>query len=165
MLLFRRSVNESDVAIVKTIVESTGFFLPSEVDVAIELVKENLEKGALKSGYNFLFAEQDGNTVGYSCFGPIACTKGSFDLFWIAVNSGARGNGFGSAILKESEITMQSMGCTCVYIETSSKQQYEPTRTFYLKNGYAEAAFLDHFYDTNDGKLIYRKFLPALGSE
>ena len=35
--------------------------------------------------------------IGYVCYGPIACTVGSFDLYWIAVDRRrARGRGSGA---------------------------------------------------------------------
>ena len=63
----------SDLATVRDIVTSTGFFHDHEVDVAVELVEERLRRGDA-SGYYFAFVEVDGRTVAYSCFGPIACT-------------------------------------------------------------------------------------------
>ena len=67
-ITLRYDVQEQDLATVRAIVESTGFFYPAEVDVAVELVEERLRKGEA-SGYFFAFAEIDGRTVGYSCYG------------------------------------------------------------------------------------------------
>ena len=93
-ITLRYDVREEDVVTVREIVESTGFFYPHEVDVAVELVEERLRKGEV-SGYFFAFAELDGRTVGYSCYGPIACTASSFDIFWIAIHSDAQRHGMG----------------------------------------------------------------------
>ena len=83
-ITLRYDVHEQDLVTVREIVESTGFFYPPEVDVAVELVEERLRKGEA-SGYFFAFAELDGRTVGYACYGPIACTASSFDIFWIPI--------------------------------------------------------------------------------
>jgi len=40
--------------------------------------------------------------------------------------------------------------------ETSGRPLYEPTRQFYLKNGYELEATLREFYGSGDDKLVYR---------
>ncbi|MBL8025622.1 MAG: GNAT family N-acetyltransferase [Fibrobacteres bacterium] len=158
-ITLRSEVKPEDCRIVREIIESTGYFGSHEVDVAVELVEENLKKGEVKSGYYFLFAEENGKTIGYTCYGEIACTIGSFDLYWIAVSNDVRSKGLGSLLLIETEKKIREMKGRAIYIETSNKELYQSTRGFYLKNGYSEAAVLDHFYAENDGKVIYRKFI------
>jgi GNAT superfamily N-acetyltransferase len=153
---FRHTVQQADAENVRELIDSTGFFSKAEADVAVELVDERLSKG-LASGYHFLFAEIDGRTIGYTCYGPIACTISSYDLYWIAVHNEVRGKGVGKLLLLESEKRIQNLGGSRIYIETSNKQQYEPTRGFYLNCGYKIEAILDHFYGPSDGKVIYVK--------
>jgi D-alanine-D-alanine ligase len=157
---FRSSVTERDLAAVRQITESTGFFYPEEVDTAVELVEDRLAKGP-RCGYHFLFAEQDGRTVGYTSFGPIACTRESYDLYWICVSGDFRGKGLGTQLLEQTEEAIASYGGTRVYIETSARQLYTPTRAFYLARGYAQIAELEDFYAPGDAKAMYLKVLPA----
>ncbi len=88
---FRKTLRAGDREEVRRLVEATGFFRSGEVEVALELVDENLAKGEEVSGYHFLFAEREGKTLGYLSFGPIPCTLGSFDLYWIVVDPQERG--------------------------------------------------------------------------
>lgn len=155
-LVFRRDVSEEDSRLVRELCESTRFFHAYEVDVAVELVVERLSKGTA-SGYEFVFATLDGETVGYACFGPIACTKSSYDLYWLVVGDRWRGRGYGRALLYESERLMRSLGATRLYAETSSREQYKPTRAFYERCGFRVDALLEDFYDAGDGKVIYVK--------
>ncbi len=157
-LSFRDTVTNADRDHVRRIVSSSRFFTDPETDVAVELVDERLNKG-IASGYHFIFAESEGKTIGYSCFGPIACTVSSYDLFWIAVEEGARGAKLGSRILKRSEETIKTLGGTRVYVETSSRPLYEPTRMFYEKRGYRRETVLEDFYAPGDGKVIYVKIV------
>ena len=46
-----------------------------------------------------------------------------------------------------------------VYIETSNREQYAPTRGFYLRCGYRQEALLKDFYAVGDDKVIYGKVL------
>jgi ribosomal protein S18 acetylase RimI-like enzyme len=154
----RTAVNQGDLERVREIVTSTKFFHDHEIDVAVELVQENLAKGN-ESGYHFLFAELDEKTVAYSCFGLIPCTESSFDLYWIVVHNDYRGLGIGKKLLVLTEQTITEMGGSAVYAETSSQKKYTPTRKFYLGNNYREEARLKDFYMPGDDKLIYVKRL------
>ena len=156
---FRTSVTEKDLKAVRDITASTGFFYDEEVDTAVELVEDRLAKGP-RCGYHFLFAEQDGRSVGYTSFGPIACTRESFDLYWIVVAGDYRGKGLGTRLLEQSEDSIYALGGRRVYIETSARPLYEPTRAFYLARGYSVVAEMEDFYAPGDAKVVYVKVLP-----
>ncbi len=158
---FRNTVSEKDLLSVRRIAESTGFFYPEEVDTAVELVEDRLAKGS-RCGYHFLFAEHEGRAVGFTSFGPIACTKESYDLYWIVVAGDFRGRGLGTQLLEQSEESIASFGGSRVYIETSARPQYAPTRAFYIARGYTLIAELDDFYAPGDAKSMYLKILPSL---
>ncbi len=157
-LTFRDDVRPTDVAAVRVIVSSSGFFSPAEIDVAVELVQDRLANGA-DSSYRFLFANDADRVVGYTCFGLIPCTVSSFDLYWIAVHPQAHGRGIGRELLRRTEVAIVASGGSRVYIETSSRSQYEPTQRFYAACGYREAARLADFYAPGDGKIIYERLL------
>lgn len=160
-IFFRYEVRPADVAAVRSLVARTGFFRDDEVAVAAELVTERLNRGP-ESGYHFVMAEEDGRLSGYVCYGPIACTVSSFDLFWIAVETGLQGKGLGKILLHEAERLIRQMGGARIYVETSSKPQYDTTRLFYERCGYREASVLHDFYAPGDSKVTYLKVLgPA----
>jgi ribosomal protein S18 acetylase RimI-like enzyme len=157
-LRFREEVKPEDIIRVKQIVESTGFFYDYEVPVAVELVEDRLNKG-FNSGYFFLFAEYKDVIIAYSCFGPIACTHNSYDLFWIVTHNDYRGFGIGKILLDRTEELIKQMGGRLLVVETSSKPHYLPTRIFYEKCNYDKAAQIASFYDADDDKVIYTKKL------
>jgi len=162
-ITLRYDVREEDLAIVREIVESTGFFYPPEVDVAVELVDERLRKGEA-SGYHFAFAEVDGRTVGYSCYGPIACTASSFDIFWIAIHCDAQRHGLGKWLMSVTEELIFGQGGERIYVETSGREHYLPTRKFYDRCEYHQIAELPEFYGPGDSKVIYLKTKPTAAS-
>jgi D-alanine-D-alanine ligase len=159
----RREVLPEDLAAVRRIVLSTGLFRAQEVEVAVELVQETLSRGAA-SGYQFLFVERQGRTIGYACYGPIACTASSFDLYWIAVEKGFQGYGIGRILISKVEEQILQEGARRLYVETSSRPDYEPTLRFYLRQGYLRQASLENFYSEGDHKLILVKELASAGS-
>jgi len=160
MQSLRETVRPDDARAVRETVASTGFFSADEVEVAEELVRERLAKGP-ESGYLFLFADDGADTVGYACYGPIACTVGSFDLYWIAVRRGHQGRGLGRALLRATEERIAQVGGRGIYVETSSRVQYHPTRAFYEHFGYRKAAVLADFYAPGDDKVVYCKAVAA----
>lgn len=157
-IVFRHFVRDEDRTAVVCMCRETGFFHEGEVAVAEELVIERLNKGP-SSGYEFIFAEQNGVALGYACFGPIPCTQSSWDLYWIVVSPRFQRTGIGGRLLAEAEQTIRNLGGTRIYIETSGRQQYQPTRRFYEKHGYTVAAALEDFYAPGDPKIIYAKVL------
>jgi ribosomal protein S18 acetylase RimI-like enzyme len=148
---------------VRDLVASSRFFSTHEIDVAAGLVEERLCKG-LQSGYHFLFAEDRRHLLGYTCYGPIACTKDRFDLYWIVVQPQLRGMGLGRRLLIETETLIREMSGERIYVETSSREQYSLTRGFYVSCGYELCAALKDFYSEGDDKIIYMKILgPSTG--
>jgi D-alanine-D-alanine ligase len=159
---FRYELQSEDRRRVRELVASTGVFSAIEEDIAVELVDERIAKGHA-SGYHFVFAEQEGKTLGYACYGPIPLTHGSYDLYWIAVEKNLQGQKIGQRLLGESERLILAAGGRQVYIETSNRSQYAPTREFYLRNGYQQAALLTDFYAPGDDKVIYWKAFKTAG--
>ena len=155
---YRQEVRPEDRQAVGQNVRSTGFFSEEEHLIAVELVDERLAKGEA-SGYFFLFAEEGDRLLGYTCFGPIAGTLHSYDLYWIAVDPNVQGRGIGKQLMAESERLMTERGAHRVYADTSSRSQYESTRAFYRACGYLQDAFLADFYAPGDGKIIFVKIL------
>ena len=155
----RCEVRPSDMDAVKKLVEVTGVFHDFEVDIAVELVEERLRRGDV-SGYHFVLADGDGGRLaGYTCWGPIPCTQGSYDIYWIAVDPQLQGQGLGHALMQETERRIAAVGGRRVYLETSGRADYLPTRRFYDRCGYEVAATLPDFYAEGDDKIVYVKKL------
>lgn len=155
-ITLREAVEPRDLAAVRSIIERTGFFRSDEVAIAVELVDERLSRGEA-SGYHFVFAEQGDEVVGYTCYGDIACTLGSFDLFWIAVDPRFQRHGIGCMLMAAVESRVAALGGRRIYIDTSGKPQYEPTRAFYERCGFRCEARLADFYAPGDDRVIYAK--------
>jgi ribosomal protein S18 acetylase RimI-like enzyme len=156
----REEVKPGDREAVGRLVRATGFFSEEEAGIAVELIDERLTRGEA-SDYFFLFAEQKEHLLGYACFGPIPGSVHSWDLYWIAVDPAAQGKGLGGKLMAQAERLMANRGARLVYADTSSRPQYEPTRSFYLAQGYRQEALLADFYAEGDGKVIFVKVLSG----
>ena len=157
---WRSAVMAHDVGRVRSLIASTGFFNPVEVEIAAELVTERLTKG-IRSGYHFVLAERGASLVAYACYGLIEGTQGSFDLYWIAVSPEEQGRGLGAHAYARAEAAMRKAGAKHIYVDTSSSDRYAGTRGFYQHMGFKEEARLPDFYGPGDAKVIYVKELAA----
>ncbi|CAN5254316.1 hypothetical protein BH24PSE2_BH24PSE2_07890 [soil metagenome] len=155
---FRDTVRQADAPAVQNLVAETGFFNAAEIDLAEELVVERLSKGSA-SGYEFFIAEQASAFAGYVCYGAIAGTLASYDLYWIVVSPQFQKQGLGRALLSKAEQAIWRTGGRRVYVETSSRDQYAGTRAFYSSSGYKAQAVLEEFYAPGDHKMIFVKRL------
>ncbi len=142
---------------IAAILNRSGFFNEEEVALGVSLLDEYLEKG-VASEYYFLFAEEGQEIIGYSCYGPIPGTLFSWDLYWIAVDPDHQRQGCGQLILKKTEELVAGFGGRRIYVETSSRPLYEPTRRFYERAGYREEARLAQYYAPDDDKVLYVKW-------
>ena len=158
-LALRERLEPSDLPALRRLVLETGVFSDAEVDLAVSLAEQALADGAEESGHHFVLATRAGRLLGYSCYGPIDGTQGSFDLYWIVVDAAGQGAGLGRRLLAHSEARMRERGGRRCWVETSGRRDYAPTRTFYERAGYALEARLADFYAPGDDKWIYAKAL------
>ncbi|HUJ28487.1 MAG TPA: GNAT family N-acetyltransferase [Myxococcales bacterium] len=121
--------------------------------VALELVDAAL---AGSPDYELL---ADAQSRAYLCFGPTPMTRGTYDLYWIAVHPAARRAGLGAALIGELERTLRQRGARLVRVETASSGAYDATRKFYPRMGYREEARLRDFYKPGDDLVIYLRRL------
>ena len=153
---YRYSVQAGDKEQVAQVVQSTGFFTEEECAIAVELVEIAL-KHPSSDEYRFIFAESGGVVAGYSCYGRIPLTQSSYDMYWLAVRNTSRRSGIGRQLLKRTEQEIVNEGGTRVYLDTSGRALYDPTRKFYEAHGYRVDAVLQDFYAAGDPKVIYVK--------
>ena len=157
-LIYRQQIMAADPHAISRIVRSSGFFSAEEIALARELAEEKLDQGNASS-YQFLFAEDEDSVIGYTCFGLIPATSGSYDLYWIAVDEKFRSQGLGKELMQKTQHIISGVGGRLIYAETSSRDQYKTTHGFYENCGYRQEAFLKDFYAPGDSKIIYVKTL------
>ncbi|MEL7588332.1 MAG: GNAT family N-acetyltransferase [Prolixibacteraceae bacterium] len=157
-MVYRNTLKETDRDAFKNLLESTGVFYDFEIDVALEITDTFLSHGEA-SGYFFYVAEQDEEVIAYINFGPTPCTRASWDIYWMAVTKDLQGHGLGKILIKMAEDRITAMKGENIWIETSSRAEYLPTRQFYVKTAYTPVSELHDFYDRGDNKVIFVKYL------
>ena len=162
---------------ISEILHANGLFREEEIDVALELFDSALATGGqdatatktntppASSDYTFLgaFTPED-ELAGFACYGPTPATDRTYDLYWIAVDSGRQRTGSGTILLNEVERRLKGLNARLVVVETSSRSDYAAARGFYLRHGYVEAARAREFYAPADDRITFIKRLQDRGS-
>jgi ribosomal protein S18 acetylase RimI-like enzyme len=151
-----RPVGRAQRARLEQLTAATGRFRPEEVATALELLDESL---AGDEDYRFLGAYDGDELVGYACWGQTPGTQGTCDLYWIVVDPVRQGEGIGTELLNAVEQRLRGEGCRLIVVETSSRDDYAPTRAFYERRGFARTAYIPAYYAPGDDLVIYLKDL------
>lgn len=153
-----RPMVHKDKSTIMDILRTIREFSTEEVTVAEELIDAYLEAPS-SSGYLVFVAEVDSVATGYVCYGPTPLTKGTWDVYWVAVDPGGQGQGVGRALMAFTEVKIKESQGRLVIVETSGKPDYAKTRRFYNSIEYKEAGRIADFYAPGDDKLILEKRL------
>ncbi len=160
--MIRPATTEDTDAII-TLAVSTGMFPPDGTE----------EVAGVLAGYfngdlgldHFWVIDDDGGPVGVAYYAPERMTEGTWNLYMIAVRPDRQRQGRGAALLHHVEQALASRGARLLLVETSGLASFERTRAFYRKCDYSEEARIRDFYRQGDDKVVFRKALPAEGSQ
>ncbi|MEW6506647.1 MAG: GNAT family N-acetyltransferase [Bacteroidota bacterium] len=153
-----RKLQSKDRTRLVEIIDGTDNFSQEEKKVAIELIDEAL--GNVNNGYYNIFVYEEGGKIsGYHCTGKRALTDGTYDLFWIVVDSKIQNKGVGKKLLDHAESFVKENNGRWILAETSSKDNYDATRNFYFRNNYSIIAEIKDFYRVNDHLIVFGKYI------
>ena len=151
-----RPVGHAHRARLEQLTRGTGLFREEEVATAVELLDESL---AGDDDYQFVGAFEGDQLVGYACWGPTPGTAATSDLYWIVVNRDHQGRGIGTQLLAEVEQRLTTHDARLVVVETSSRPDHAPTRSFYEARGYTRTATIPGYYAPGDDLVVFTKDL------
>lgn len=149
---------------VRGMAEATQVFRPDEVDVALEVFDDAIAAPGVD--YHALGAYDDERLVGFTLYGPTPCTVATWDLYWIVVDPQVHRLGVGRSLMAASEEAIHRLGGRLVVVETSSRDDYGPTRAFYEALGYDRAARIAEYYAAGEDLIVYTRPLapPPAGT-
>lgn len=140
------------------IINQINLFSEDEKIVAVELIDETI-KDSGNEFYNIFVYEENKVIAGYHCTGKRALTDGVFDMYWIVVHPEYQNKGIGKKLLEHAEEFVIKNNGRLLLAETSSKENYLGTRSFYINNDYKNLAEIKDFYKINDNLIIFGKYL------
>lgn len=135
---------------------ATAVFYDHEIATLREVLDDYHADGA---GHVAITIEDAGSIAGFAYYGEAEMTDRTWELWWIVVDPAKHGRGLGKQLMSYLEADVRNRKGRLLLIETSSLERYEPTRQFYLKLGYVEAARIPEYYTAGDDKVIFWKKL------
>jgi ribosomal protein S18 acetylase RimI-like enzyme len=154
-----RPLEDKDRSKIEMILWDTKVFSEEEVQVALELIDIYLNNKEQKDYEIFSAVDKNDVALGYVCIGPTPMTIGTFDMYWIAVDPSEHGKGIGKELVKFIEDFISKRDGRLIVVETSSRDDYESTRNFYIRTQYREISRIKDYYKINDDLVVYGKYL------
>jgi ribosomal protein S18 acetylase RimI-like enzyme len=157
-----RPLAPKDRARLHSILIDTHAFSLEEIDVAMELIDIVLKDPNQRDYKIDCMADGQDRVLGYVCYGRVPMTRGTFDLYWIAVDPGFQGQGIGSRLMDSLEGVLRETGGRMILADTSSVPEYEKTRRFYREHGFREIARVSDYYDEGNDRITFCKRLAEV---
>ncbi len=153
-----RKLQVNDREKLVSIIESTNNFSDEEKKIAMELIDDALGNPNHEY-YNVFVYEENSTIAGYHCTGKRALTDGVYDLYWIVVDQNIQNKGIGKQLLDHAENFVKENRGRWILAETSSKDSYDATRNFYMRNNYSIVSQIKDFYKVNDNLIVFGKYI------
>jgi ribosomal protein S18 acetylase RimI-like enzyme len=148
-----RAITPADMPALKGVIDATGLF-PSEMldEMAAPFFGSN-------AGQEIWLTIDDGGPIAVAYCAPEQLTQGTWNLLLTAVHPDHQGKGRGTALMQHLEQLLQTERQRILLVETSGLPEFERTRAFYKKCGYAEEARIRDFYRAGEDKIVFWKAL------
>ncbi|MEO1516268.1 MAG: GNAT family N-acetyltransferase [Bacteroidota bacterium] len=149
-----RPIAKSDLSALKEVLHTIELFPPSMLE---EMAADFFNNPQSADIWFAAFEGDKAISIGYC--GPEKLTNGTFNLFAIGVRKDIQGQGIGTQMMQYIENRLRQDGQRILIVETSSGAEFQLTRQFYEKLGYAKEAVIRDFWDEGDDKVVFWKKL------
>lgn len=153
-----RPIDPADTPALIRLSSSSGLFEPGDAEAIEQMIHEFHEQGTANHG-GMLVYESGDDLVGMLYFAPRPFADRVWEVLMIAVDRDRQRQGIGSELLVATETIARDRNGRLMLIETSDKSDFERTRLFYRKHGYAEVARIPDYFTDGDGKASFIKRL------
>lgn len=148
-----RPLQARDLPAIKAVIDALNLF-PS--DMLDDMTHDYL---GLPDGPDIWLTLDLAGPIGVAYVAPERMAEGTWNLYVIAIDPGAQGQGHGTAILRHVEALLAARGQRILLVETSGLPEFAAARGFYRANGYDEEGRIRDFYAAGEDKVIFRRAL------
>ena len=152
----RSFLKSEDLPALTEMLHGVGVFTAAEIDCCLSLAKETLDGS---DEYSWLLAEEEDRIQALICYGPVALTERTYDLYWILRSPKAKSRGAAAAVLQAAEGDLRNKKARLFVLNTSGTSPYEPAHQFYQRHGFELSARIPEYYRPGDDLLIFTKRL------
>lgn len=142
-----------DTQTIQSIVDQTGLF---PADLVPDLLDPFLTEQTTEFWRTARIAQE---IVGFAYIVPEMLAEGTWNLTAIAIAPSHQRSGTGSVLLNAVEDHLRTLHQRILLVDTSSTEDFEIARGFYIRNGYDEEARIRDFWAEGDDKVVFRKAL------
>lgn len=152
-----RLTTPDDLAPVTLLLEATGLFEMEEVEEVADVLSAHFIR--TPENQDLWLTDDKNGPVGVAYAAPERMTKGTWNIYLLAIHPDYQRQGRGSALLRHIEQTLAAQGERLLLVETLGIESFEQVRAFYRKNGFEEEGRIREFYAAGADKVIFRKAL------
>lgn len=148
-----RPPRESDLSDIATVLDDTNLF---PVEMLTEMIAPFWNDPDNRDKW-LVCEDTDNRVVGFCYVRPEPLADGTWNLLAIGVRKDCQGLGYGTGLVAEVERALANQ--RVLIVETSGLDDYEATRSFYLKSGYDQEAIIRDYWAAGDDKVVFWKAL------
>src|SRR4051794_26594601 len=97
-----RPTTPEDVPVLLAFTDALGLFRPREIQVIGDTLAD-LHAGRSRPEHKAVCFEENGNPVGFACYGPALLAERAWYLYWLVVRQDRQRQGIGTALLQYVE--------------------------------------------------------------
>lgn len=150
-----KAVTLKDRQLITKLINDIDLFTASEKEVVFELLDTYLDNPKQKDYNFFATQEADGELSSFICFGPTPMTNNTYDLYWIGTHPNHRRKGLAVQLIAFMRSFMTENNAKIIRVETSGKELYGDTVSFYDRLNFIEEARIRDFYSDGDDLIIF----------
>jgi ribosomal protein S18 acetylase RimI-like enzyme len=152
-----RAANMADRAALLDLQISAGMFTADDIAPVADILDACLS-GENGPDHRWVVFDDEGFR-GAAYYTAEVVSDRVWNLLMIAVLPDAQGQGIGEQLISHVETELRAAGQRILIVETSSTDQFDKTRDFYVRLGFTEEGRISHYYGDDQHKVIFAKAL------
>ena len=161
-----RAAAAGDVGPIRRLAVDNGMFAADDLAGFDGMLRGYLD-GSLEQHRWIVAEDRDGRTSGAAYYAPEPFADRVWNLYFLAVDPDQHRQGVGTALVTHVDTALREAGepvARVLIVETSSTDDYEGARRFYVREGFHLEARIRDFYGPGDAKIVFWKsLLPRIG--